>query len=217
MDIIKVLIAEDEDLFRQMLSTQLSSYPGIQVVGEASSGEEAIELAATLEPEVVLMDIELGGGLNGIQAGKTIRSAAPTTGIVLLSAHKEFGATFLDEQPSGWSYLLKKNIRDTHALASAIKGSSWWMAAIDPELVDEPSPGLDTPLGKLNEEQLRILEMVVKGYTDAAIASRLRLADESSVKEHLDVIYNAFDIPLEGEIDPRVKVASVYLDQTRSR
>ena len=102
----KVPIVEDEALFRQVLKAQLASYPGVEIVGEAFKGEEAIELVERLEPEVILMDIEMGEGLNGIQAGKNIKTAAPTTGIVLLSSHedKEFVADILDGQAAGWSY-----------------------------------------------------------------------------------------------------------------
>ena len=160
MSTIRVLIVEDEDLFRQMMHQQLASYPDIDVVGEASSGQEAIELAKALEPEVVLMDIELRAEPNGIQAGKTIKESAPATGIVLLSMHddKLYVESALGENPSGWSYLLKKNIRDANAVARAIKGASWGIVMVDSELLGKLRPRADTPLSKLTKDQLAMLD-----------------------------------------------------------
>ena len=72
---ITVLIVEDEHLFRQLLISQLSGHPEVTVVGDASSGQEAIDKAESLEPDVVLMDIELGSGPKGIRAATTISRA----------------------------------------------------------------------------------------------------------------------------------------------
>ena len=67
MNTTRVIIVEDEPLFRQLIHTQLSADPEIEIVGEADNGEDAVELAKTLEPEVVLMDIEMGEGMTGIE------------------------------------------------------------------------------------------------------------------------------------------------------
>ena len=174
---INVLIVEDEQLFRQVVRDQLASHPEIEVVGEASTGEEAIELADKLAPEVVPADIELEGTPNGIQAGQTIKKKAPTTGIVLLSSHrdKQFATTPMAEKGAGWSYLLKKNVRDTETLARAIIGASWGIVVIDPELLEDLRPRVDTPLARLTVDQLKILELMAKGHSDAAIAKMLTL------------------------------------------
>ena len=216
---VKVLVVEDEGLYRQMLVSQLSTHPEIEVVGEADSGQEAIEQADRLSPEVVLMDIELGGKPNGIQASKSIRPAAPSTGIVLLSAHddKQFLASTIEEQPRGWSYLLKQNLRDPDTLVRAIKGASWGLVVVDPQLTNGLQPREDTPLGRLTKEEITILELVAQGYTDAAIAEKLHIIDELVVQGSLRGIYQALDIAPDDEIDPRVKAVVAYLHQTRKR
>jgi DNA-binding NarL/FixJ family response regulator len=84
----KVVIVEDESLFRQMLRAQLGADPELEIIGEAANGEDAVEMARLLTPEVMLMDIELGQGITGIEAGFAIKSERPSTGIVLLSNHK---------------------------------------------------------------------------------------------------------------------------------
>ena len=215
----RVLVVEDEELFRQMLVSKLSAYQELEIVGEASTGEEAIELAQKLGPEVVLMDIELGGDLNGIQAGKAIRSTAPATGIVVLSSHteKEFIATVLEGGAAGWSYLLKKNVRDADALVRGITGSAWGTVVVDSQVIEGLKPRAHTPVSRLTEEEIKIIELVAQGYTDAAIAANLDIIDELVVQECLGGIYDALGIESDNEIDPRVKAVVAYLEQTRSR
>ena len=86
---VKVMIVEDEGLFRDMLKISLSSVPNLDVVGAVGDGNAAIESASRLDPDVILMDIELGSDPNGINAGRAIKSENPDTGIVILSSHRE--------------------------------------------------------------------------------------------------------------------------------
>ena len=89
---INVLVCDNESLFREILVAALDREPLINIVGAAASGVEAIELSEKTKPDVVLMDIELGEGPNGISIANDIKEAFPETGIVVLSAHrnKEF-------------------------------------------------------------------------------------------------------------------------------
>ena len=115
MDTIRVLIVEDEGLYRDMLRIALSTFPYIDVTGSASNGQDAIRLAAELGPDVVLMDIELGSSPNGIEAAHCIRAASPSTGIVILSMYweKQYIASLRQDQAAGWSYLRKQGLEDT--------------------------------------------------------------------------------------------------------
>ncbi len=76
-DMIDVIIVEDEGLFRDMLKIALSSFPNLRVVGAVGSGNEAIHMVKEIQPNVVLMDIELGSEPNGIEAGRMIRNEFP--------------------------------------------------------------------------------------------------------------------------------------------
>ncbi len=211
MSVTSVLIVEDHALFRQMLRSQLGRYPEIQVVGEASSGLEAVEKARAVQPDVVLMDIELGPGPSGIEAGYKIKAMNPAIGIVLLSMH-------VDRQfivnAAGWSYLLKKNVHDVDVVVRAIKGSSWGMIVIDPEVTEVLRPRRDTPVGKLAPEPARVLELMAQGYSNAAIAQKMGI-NERMVAEWQDMIYFELGIAREGDIDPRVRAIRAYLEQTR--
>lgn len=84
----KVMIVEDQGLFRTLLRTSLTSLPRMEVVGDVADGPSAIRMARDKKPHVVLMDIDLGDGLDGIEAGFEIRRYLPKVGIVLLSNHK---------------------------------------------------------------------------------------------------------------------------------
>ena len=106
---VSVLIVEDEGLFRDMLKISLNSLPGMEVVEAVSDGGAAIETAGQLQPDVVLMDIELGSEPNGIEAGKSIKQSHEDMGVIILSAHKDrqYLNMMAADEYSGWSYLLK--------------------------------------------------------------------------------------------------------------
>lgn len=108
---VRVLIVEDEGLFRDMLKIYLGSIPNLEVVEAVSDGEAAIEAADRLQPDVVLLDIELGSQPNGIAAGRAIKQQNGNIGIIVLSAHKErkYLSLVAREEFSGWSYLLKQS------------------------------------------------------------------------------------------------------------
>ena len=216
MNVVRVLVVEDEPLYRQGLCSQLSACPGVEVVGAASSGQEAIDLADKLDPDAVLMDIELGGEPNGIRAGQIIKSASPITGMVLLSAHNNKQYLAMAEEEGGWSYVLKKNVLDVDTLVDAIDGSLWGKVVVDPQLIAWLGPRPGTPLSRLGEERINALELVAQGLSDAAIAAKLQNPEESTVREHLNGIYRGLDIPSNGDVDPKVKAVLAYLDQTLS-
>ncbi len=211
MSLTRVVVAEDETLFRQLLLSQLARDPEIQVVGEAESGERAVELAKQLEPEVMLMDIEMGAGMTGIQAGHAIKALNPSTGIVLLSNHK---AKEFIVKSGGWSYLLKRNVRDLDTVVRAVKGAAWGMIVIDPQLTEGLKPRTDSALARLLPEQLKILELVAQGYNNRAIAAEMSM-DERNVQRHFVDILGRLGIDADDKADPRILAVRAYLDQTR--
>ena len=210
MSATRVVIIEDEPLFRQLLKAQLSSDPEIEVVGEGASGEEAIELAEALTPEVMLMDIEMGDGITGIQAGHTIKSRRPTMGIVLLSNHKS--KQFIVNS-GGWSYLLKRNVRDIETVARAVKGAAWGMIVIDPQLTDALKPRSDSALSQLEARDVKILELIAQGFTDKAISEEL-VIDVKTVQQRFKGIADSLGVERGPNVDPRVAAVRAYLEQT---
>ena len=110
----RVLIVEDEALFSELLRRTLSSEPGLEVVEVAHDGEAAIRLAKESRPDAVLMDIQLPGEMDGIEAARRIKKEKPETGIVILSVHNDrrYITNLPFEEYPGWSYLLKQTVSD---------------------------------------------------------------------------------------------------------
>ena len=207
----RTIIVEDEPLFRQLILSLLAGDPEIDVVAEASTGEDAIGLAERLQPEVVLMDIELGSGMSGIEAGFAIKFARPSTGIVVLSSHVN---KQLIVNSAGWPYLLKRNVRDISSVTRAIRGASWGMLVIDPQITEMLNPRANTALVKLTVDQLQLLERVAHGMSDMAIAEEMAMA-EPDISRQLVEICQVLQIKLDNRVDTRVAVVKAYLDQTR--
>ena len=157
------------------------------------------------------MDIELGGGMSGIEAGFAIKFARPSTGIVVLSSHVN---KQLIVNSGGWSYLLKRNVRDISSVTRAIRGASWGMLVIDPQITEMLNPRANTALVKLTVDQLRLLERVAHGMSDMAIAEEMAMA-EPDISRQLVEICQVLQIKLDNRVDTRVAVVKAYLDQTR--
>ena len=213
----RVLIVDDEALFRELLHRTLSAEPGVEVVGVAEDGETAVRLAREIKPNAVLMDIELPGEIDGIAAALRIKTESPQTGIVILSAHKDrryVTSLPLEENP-GWSYLLKQSAPDLATVIRAIQGSMAGMVVLDPEVVASLRPRQGWVVANLTQRQQEVLELIAQGFNNAAIAQQLTLA-EKSVETYINTIYRELGIPGEHEVNARVKATLFYLEESQS-
>ena len=218
MDPIKVLIVDDEALFSELLSNTLSSEPGIEVLGVARDGESAIRFAREHKPDAVLMDIELPGELDGIDAALAIKQEKPDTGIVILSAHsnRRYVTSLPLEESSGWAYLLKQSVQDVATLIHAIKGSSKGMIVLDPTMVANLRPRKGSAVAELSPRQQEVLELVVQGHNNAGIAQRLVLT-EKAVEGHINAIYQELHLSGEEGVHARVRATLLYLQESQNR
>ncbi len=212
---LRLLVVEDEALFRNLLVQILEEEPDLEVVGEADNGQSAIDLAAHHEPDVVLMDIEMPGQYDGIDAGIEIRKRKPSTGIVLLSSHRDrrFFTSLPADQQAGWSYLLKQSVGDIDTVIRAIQGSAMGMVVLDPALIGEMRPKPDSALSRLTPRQRDVIELIARGYSNAAIADELSLT-ERSVETYVSVIYQELGVSGERETNARVKAALIALEES---
>ncbi|MDP6550098.1 MAG: response regulator transcription factor [Dehalococcoidia bacterium] len=218
MEAARVLIVEDEPFFREMLQRSLSDEPDIEVVGMTDNGDLAVQLAEALEPDAILMDIEIEGTLDGIEAALRIKQERPKTGIVILSAHRDrryiTGLPFYDNP--GWSYLLKQTVPDVATVVRAIQGCMQGMIMLDPAVVEKLRPKEGSALERLTKRQRSVLELMAQGYNNAGIAERLTLA-EKSVGTYINVIYQELEVSGVEDVHARVRATILFLNESQSR
>ncbi|HEU0020320.1 MAG TPA: response regulator transcription factor [Dehalococcoidia bacterium] len=210
--VIRIMIVEDEGLFRDMLKISLGAVPNLEVVEAVSDGLSAIDGASRLYPDVILMDIELGGDPNGIAAGRIIKLEHPNTGIVILSSHRErqYLSLIAAEESSGWSYLLKQSVSDSGALARAIEGAASGLVVMDPTVVNSLKPRKGSVTSGLTPRQQEVLTMMAQGYNNAAIAEKLVLGTKS-VENYINAIYQELSLSHNGPLHPRVQAVLTYV------
>ena len=188
---IRALIVDDHPVTREGLRTALElSDEVVVVVGEASSGEEAVERAAELTPDVVFMDVRMPG-IDGIEATRRIREASPETKIILITIDESRGAISEAIQAGVSGYLLKDASADT--LIDAARNAVEGRAVIHPQLtktfIEEvhlgEAPAEQAPLSKRERE---ILQKIANGATTKEVASELGISPHT-VKTHLERIF----------------------------
>ena len=177
---IHVLICDDQTVVRDGLEAILSTDDEIEVVGVARNGQEAVDLVAQRQPDVVLMDLKMPV-LNGVQATERLRKSWPGIRVLVLTTYADDGWV-LDAIRAGASgYLLKDTRRDD--LINAIKGTAAGKVFIDPsvagkvvrQIVAPPEP-LQPATEALTERELSVLQLICKGYSNPEIAQQLHLA-----------------------------------------
>ncbi|HUX86110.1 MAG TPA: response regulator transcription factor [Chloroflexota bacterium] len=216
-DKIKVVIVEDEGLYRDLLRVALSQHAHFQVVGAYGDGMLALESMRHLDVDVAILDIDLRSALNGVQLGLLLRQRWPKLGIVLLSNHgdPQFLSSLPSDVLSGWSYLLKKSVSDVNALERAIEGATVGLVVLDPQLAGNMRPRPGGALSRLTPRQQEILGLIAQGFSNAAIAEQLTLA-EKSVENQINLLYQQLGIDRgRNALHPRVKAVLAYLQESR--
>ncbi len=205
MDTIRVLIADDQSLFLESLSTFLHNYAeDIQVVGLAKNGAEALEKAAELKPDIVLMDVHMPV-MDGVEATGRLVKERPGVKILILSTYDEDEYVRNALKLGAAGYLLKDS-SPTELIASirALKGGA---VQISPQIVaklmrsivaEEPAPvsALAERLewfDSLTRREREIFSLIATGYDNAQIAASLHIA-EHTVRNHVSMIYSKLEV-----------------------
>ena len=198
MNRLKVLIVDDHDLVRRGIANLLRSQ-GIEVIGEASSGLEAVEKARLLHPDIVLMDIRMPGG-DGLQATQLIKSETPQTRVVMLTAFEDDEAIFKAMQYGAAGYLLK-NVKAEeliNLLSRVMNGevvvSSLVASRIVQELFHNPERLRERDVkDEVTPREREVLKLVAGGATNKEIASALSISD-NTVKYHMRNIMDKLQV-----------------------
>ena len=188
---IRVLLVDDHPLFRKGIASLLSSEPGFEVLGEASDGQEAIEKARDLMPDVILMDISMPG-VNGLEATQRIKQEIPYVRIVILTVSDEDQNLFEAIKSGAQGYLLKKIEPQTlfQTLRGVLEGEAPLSRVMATKLLAEfarqrrAASEPRTPTATLTEREKEVLGLLAAGKTNKEIAGALRIA-ENTVKNHL--------------------------------
>jgi DNA-binding NarL/FixJ family response regulator len=213
MTAIRVLLVDDHALVRAGLRSLLQGLSGVDVVGEAGDGHEAVRLAETLHPEVVLLDVGMPG-LNGLEAIGRLAAASPWTRVLILSMHsaEEYVLRALRYGCAG--YLLKGSAVSELEIAvrAVARGEMYLSPAVSKQVVDDyvdRTRGATGPLDALTPRQREILQLVAEGSTSKAIAHQLGLSFKT-VEAHRAQIMDRLDVhDLAGLVRFAVRVGLV--------
>jgi two-component system, NarL family, response regulator LiaR len=180
---IRILITDDHGVVRQGLRMFLSLDPDIHVVGEAENGQEALEMARELEPDVVLMDL-LMPVMDGIKATRAIRSELPEVEVMALTSVLEGASVTRAVRAGAIGYLLKD--ADAEELHRAIRGAAEGRVQLAPEAAARLMREVSAPENPeaLTERETEVLRLLARGKANKQIASEL-FVEEKTVKSHV--------------------------------
>ena len=185
-----VLLVDDHPIVRSGLRAVLDS-DAVSVVGEAATGEEAITLAAHLRPDVVLCDLRLGAGIDGIQTTEALRALDPAPAVLILTTFDRDAQIVGAIEAGAAGYLLKDVAPEVivEGILRAAKGDMF----LAPELATRVLQGMRNPLPKLTEREVEVLKLLSTGGANKEIAQKL-FVSEATVKTHISHIYTKLGV-----------------------
>ena len=198
---IRVLVADDHPVFRRGMRAILGAEPDTELVGEATDGEEAVQLALKLRPDVILMDLNMPRA-TGIEATRRILEANPDTAILMLTMFEDDKSIFAAMRAGAHGYVLKgaDGTETLRAIRAAASGEAIFSPTITGRLTEyfatperDHSTRPDQAFPNLTEREHEILSLMAEGYTNNAIASRLYLSPKT-VRNYVSTIFTKLQV-----------------------
>ncbi|MBI5302215.1 MAG: response regulator transcription factor [Chloroflexi bacterium] len=191
MDTIRILIVDDHPMVRRGLKSLLSSYPDLQIVGEAEDSTTALRAAVELEPEIILLDIQLPG-LDGVEVAKQLRHAVPDSKIIALTAYDNEEYVLNALRAGAYAYLLKHTSDET--VVEAVRSVHQGKRLLSPALMDQVLRQFQTLAqlqvqheAGLSAQEINVLSLVAQGATNEEIAAETHWS-ERTVKREIEEI-----------------------------
>lgn len=198
MSPIRILVADDHTLFRSGLRALFGSVSDTEVVGEAATGEEAVTQAAELEPDVVLMDIQMPG-INGIEATRRILESSPNTAVVMVTMFKDDDSVFAAMRAGARGYVLKG--ADQDEILRVIRAVADGEALFGKEIAERLMSFFSTPkkedpavaFPELTAREREVLDLIARGLGNAEISTRLYVSPKT-VRNHISNIFTKLQV-----------------------
>jgi DNA-binding NarL/FixJ family response regulator len=195
---LRILVADDSADFREGIAALLASVDGLELVGEAVDGQQAVDGALQLQPDVLLMDLHMPGR-NGIEATRDIVSAAPHIAVLVLTMHEDDDSVFSAVRAGARGYLVK-GARQTEllrALRTVADGGAVFGPAIARRMIGffeaAASAASATPFPDLTMREREILDLVARGWSNQQIAAQLDLSIKT-VRNHVSSVFTKIQV-----------------------
>lgn len=221
MDIIRLLVVDDHALFRDGLSALFSTIEDIEMIGEATTGEEAVTLAESLQPDVILMDITMPGG-NGVKATRKILDHHPDTGVIMVTMLEDDASLFSAMRAGARGYVLKG--AHYQELLQTIRAVAGGQALFGPAVAARilgffgsqdakiESARQEKIFPELTPRELEVLELIAKGVNNAQIAERLVISNKT-VRNHITSIFSKLQVANRASAIVRAREAGLGKDR----
>ena len=182
---VRVILVDDHHVVRRGLRSFLDSFADISVIGEAANGEELLAQVEQWQPDVVVMDLLMPGGMSGIETTRRLRTLLPQTQVVVLTAYTDEARVIAALRVGAIGYVRKDAAPDL--LLSAVRGAALGRSVLDPKIAGAVLQELleqSTVEPGLTERELEVLRQLAHGRTNRAIAAALVISEET-VKTHV--------------------------------
>ncbi len=215
---LRILIVDDHTLFRHGLAALLASVADAEVVGEAASGQEAITQAEILQPDVVLMDIQMqrpdGTGINGIEAARRITQTSPHIGVIMVTMFEDDDSVFAAMRAGARGYVLKgaeqeEMLRTVRAVG---RGEALFGPAIARRMMhffSAPQPVAQPAIfSELTEREREVLGLIAQGFNNGEIAQTLVIS-QKTVRNHVSNIFSKLQVADRAQAIVRAREAGL--------
>lgn len=186
-DAVRILLVDDHPVVRAGLAALLGVQPGLQVVGEAGGGHEAMRLAAELVPDVILCDLRLGEGPDGVGVTRAVRAGTADAPAVLILTTYDHDADLVRAVEAGAAGYLLKDAAPA-AIVSAIEAAARGETLFGPELTERVVATMRVRRAELSAREVEVLRLVADGLSNREVARRL-VVSEATVKTHLNHVF----------------------------